>query len=149
MYKYRWTDTNQEFMEVAATLPAVSKRQLPWLSLQVSPAASTRDSWPPAAHIKRAGSWSPSPSPPSLFLSPARLLLYPPFFLYSNSKVCFLSWCLPPHPHWHPPPHAPSLLPLVLASVGFSASLTLCTLWLLFVHLSVPLCACFRCSSVS
>lgn len=54
-----------------------------------------------------------------------------------------------PPPHWHPPPRAPSLLPLVLASVGFSASLTLCTLWLLFVHLSVPLCACFRCSFVS
>ena len=59
----------------------------------------------------------------------------------------FLSWR--PPPHWHPPPRIPSLLSLVSASLCLSPSLTLCSLCLLFVHLSVPLCACFRRSSAS
>lgn len=72
------------------------------------------------------------PSPPSLFLPEARLLLYLHFFLHSNSEICSFLGLRP-----HPPLASPSLS---LLSPLFPPSLLSCLCFSLVVTLpdSVP-----------
>lgn len=82
---------------------------------------------------------SSSSTSPSLFLPTARLLLYPHFFLHSNSEICSFLVSTPSSSIPLQCPHLSCLLSLLLLAFH---SLTLCCLCLLLVHLSVHLCAC-------
>ena len=79
------------------------------------------------------------PTPPSFFLPTARLLLYPHFFLHSNSEICFFLGVRPLHQH--PPLVSPTLLLAFFWLLTPSDSV----LGLLFVQLSIPLRPCLFC----
>lgn len=144
-------------LPVAAKPPPVPLRgPFPGLSSQVSPVTSTCHSFSQLPNVKL----SLSPAPPSLFFPTARLLLYLPLFLHSNSEICSFLGLRPLRQH--PPPMSPSLLALVLDSgpslsalcpfVGpFLSALVLCAAlspgpsesaslsvcFVVFVHLSI------------
>lgn len=90
---------------------------------------------------------SSSSTSPSLFLPTARLLLYPHFFLHSNSEICsFLGL----HPlQQHSPPVSPSLLSLVSASFGFSLSDSVLSLSAPSPSVCPSLCMLVLCAAVS
>lgn len=90
---------------------------------------------------------SSSSTSPSLFLPTARLLLYPHFFLHSNSEICsFLGL----HPlQQQPPPVSPSLLSLVSASFGFSLSDSVLSLSAPSPSVCPSLCMLVLCAAVS
>lgn len=131
--------------EVVAPLLPVAAKPLPGLprgQLHRSP-----PSHPPVTPFPRLPSIKLSlPTPPSFFLPTARLLLYPHFFLHSNSEICFFLGVRPLHQH--PPLVSPTLL-LDFFFFCFSPSLTLCFACALSICLSLSVHACFVCSPVS
>lgn len=119
----------------ARLLPVLLRGELWCLSLQVFPVTSTRDSFPHLPTSSCHTTISSLAFPPRSQATAISSLLPPP-----QLRNLFLSRSPPP------PPTLPSL---VSASLWFSPSWILCYLCLLFVHLSVLLCTCLMCSSVS